>query len=386
MKDKETSRRSCFSDNIFMETYKEIEEEILNGKDKDVFAALAKQKKPLVLYGAGGNCEQAMFLCSVFETVVDGVCDSRLTGIYKYKHQSWNILSPEELLEKYKDAYVMITSWRYEKEISDMLLEKGYPEQNIFFHRYPTMELEEFREKYLAGYRWAYNFFEDEGSKARIINRMRRYLLGLPCPADSLYKDGYFGYPKIALDEEVYVDGGAYTGDTAEEFIEKIRKSGKKWKNIYSFEPDKEICKITEENLKKYEHISLVRAGLWEKSTTLSFLRDEGTAGLASRLVEKEDENTVFVPVVSLDEFFSEMPESDWPTLIKMDLEGAEGKALLGAKKILQNKKPKLMICAYHKPEDIYELPRIVSELNPEYHLELWQIGESFWEVCLYAL
>ncbi len=76
----------------------------------------------------------------------------------------------------------------------------------------------------------------------------------------------------------------------------------------------------------------------------------------------------------------------EWPTLIKMDIEGAEKEALLGAEKIIKEKKPKLIICAYHKPEDIYELPRTIMEMRNDYKFTLWQIGESFWDIILYAV
>lgn len=45
------------------------------------------------------------------------------------------------------------------------------------------------------------------------------------------------------------------------------------------------------------------------------------------------------------------------PTFIKMDIEGSEQEALKGCKRILKELKPKLALCVYHKPEDLFEIP-----------------------------
>ncbi|OOB79506.1 MAG: FkbM family methyltransferase [Epulopiscium sp. Nuni2H_MBin001] len=58
-------------------------------------------------------------------------------------------------------------------------------------------------------------------------------------------------------------------------------------------------------------------------------------------------------------------------TFIKMDIEGAELQALMGAKQIIKKYKPQLAISIYHKPQDIFELPMYVKSLVPEYKLYL---------------
>ena len=353
-----------------------------------VFSALEREKRPLILYGAGGNCEFAMYTCSLMKASVECVCDSKATGLYNYANQRYMIISKEILLERYKESYVLITSWKYENEIYDTLSECGFPKENLFFLRNPhRITMEEFCQNYAAGYRWAYNLFKDADSRRRIMDKIRLLLFGVPCSADSLYKDGYLGYPKVSVETgEVYVDGGAYIGDTVEEFIAYAIKSQKQYKHIYAFEPDENNIKRAISNLQQYKNISVVPAGLWGKTTTLNFLSKNNGDFIGSYLSENKNENTITVPVVSLDEFFSDKAQDTWPTIIKMDIEGAEKEALLGAAKIIATKKPKLIICAYHKPEDIYELPQTILSIRSDYQLEFWQIGESFWDIILYAI
>jgi FkbM family methyltransferase len=49
------------------------------------------------------------------------------------------------------------------------------------------------------------------------------------------------------------------------------------------------------------------------------------------------------------------------PTFIKMDIEGAEPKALLGAAEIIRAARPVLAVCAYHKCEHLWTLPALIK-------------------------
>lgn len=370
----------------FDELYIEIENETLKSKPRDLFVDLAKEKnRPLVLYGAGASCEFTMFTCGEKGASVSCVCDSRVSGVYKYKEQTYDIISPEQLLENYFHSFVLITTLQYGQEIYDFLCASGFPNTQIYFFLYPyMMSVQLFREKYLDGYRWAYDFFADEHSKRRILDRIRLYLLGRPCTSDSLSKDGYFAFPYIKLDErEIYIDGGAYTGDTAKEFITNMKDIGKDYGHIYSFEPDSNNCERAVKNLSQYSKIDVIPKGLWSCETELKFINQQGAS---SRLEQYESTNFTTVPVTSLDTFFAQKPQEQWLTTIKMDIEGAEKEALLGAEKILKTQKPQLVICTYHRPEDIYELPQTIMKIRDDYRFSLWQIGESFWDMILYAI
>lgn len=73
-------------------------------------------------------------------------------------------------------------------------------------------------------------------------------------------------------------------------------------------------------------------------------------------------------------------------TFIKMDIEGAEKEALVGAQNIIRNQKPKLAISIYHKKEDIWELPALLLEMNPEYQFYLRHYSLREAETVLYAV
>ena len=73
-------------------------------------------------------------------------------------------------------------------------------------------------------------------------------------------------------------------------------------------------------------------------------------------------------------------------TFIKMDIEGSEYRALLGARNIIESYKPKLAISIYHKSEDIWQLPQLILEMNSEYKLYLRHYSTAAAETVMYAI
>ena len=123
----------------------------------------------------------------------------------------------------------------------------------------------------------------------------------------------------------------------------------------------------------------MLNYGLWDERTQCSYTSDETSSSLSSNQMG-EDEMTA--ECISLDEAMGE----EKVTLIKMDIEGAEKRALIGAKKGIERWKPDLAICVYHKPEDIYELTKMIHEWLPEHKLYLRQHCWNFTETVLYAI
>lgn len=71
---------------------------------------------------------------------------------------------------------------------------------------------------------------------------------------------------------------------------------------------------------------------------------------------------------------------------IKMDVEGAELGALIGAAEVIREFKPRLAISGYHKPEDLWEIPQKLKTLNPKYELTFGHHSPVHWESVFYAV
>lgn len=174
-------------------------------------------------------------------------------------------------------------------------------------------------------------------------------------------------------EDEIYVDLGAYRGDTVEEFL---RFAGGKYRHIYALEPDRKNFGKMELATKQYENISLYNAAAWGSDTTLLF---DSKAGRHSAISSKGKETAAR----SVDSILNNSP----CTIIKMDVEGAERSALLGAKETIAKYRPKLMISLYHRTEDLFSLPLLIKSINPDYRFYLrHQLYIPAWETNLYCV
>ena len=197
-----------------------------------------------------------------------------------------------------------------------------------------------------------YELLEDDFSR-RTLRNVIKYRL---TPRTSLLRDivvspQYF-VPDIIgpLKEEVFIDGGAYTGDM---IASLYRERGKCWRKIYAWEPDEENRRILEKRCVDYKDVEIIPFALWKEKTELKFLAGKE---VGSRISEN---GTEVVPVDTIDHVCS----SDKVTFIKMDIEGSELEALRGAADVIRRDKPKLAISIYHKPKDYFEIPFYVKEL-----------------------
>lgn len=209
------------------------------------------------------------------------------------------------------------------------------------------------------------NLLADDESRKVFLEVIKFAFLTPDFPCTLLpAKAQYFAYDIYKRkNDEVFVDCGGFIGDTMEIFIEN---SNGCFSEYIVFEPD-------ENNLSAIE---LLRAGYQEKiaekikimpyavSNQAADLRFMGRGTSNSRVSVEGD---ISINAVTLDEKLSETAVS----FIKMDVEGYEIKALQGAKAIITKNKPVLAICAYHKITDLWEIPKLIRALNPEYSLYL---------------
>lgn len=205
----------------------------------------------------------------------------------------------------------------------------------------------------------------DQESRDIIHNRCKTFLTGDLSYIDKneINSHSYFSqdfYP-ISSDEVLF-DCGAFTGDTIEDFV---TFTNKKYKKIVAFEPDeKNVKRLNAFINNKIENVVVIQKATGDKNGKVAFLNN---GNMFSKTVDvKDSSDELSVDIVRLDNYIDYHP-----TLIKMDIEGAELDSLIGATQIIKTLKPKLAICIYHMPFDFYEIPKFLKSLVPEYKFKV---------------
>ncbi|MGN0915597.1 MAG: FkbM family methyltransferase [Succinivibrio sp.] len=228
-----------------------------------------------------------------------------------------------------------------------------------------------------------YPMLEDNESRQILDNRFNTFLSGDMSFIDKnpINTTEYFSNEFYSIgSSEVLFDCGAYDGDTINAFNSFTLGN---YLKVLAFEPDeknlKKLHALVEDN--SFHDIEVVSAATGSKNGEVCF---NATGNLAARIIPGDAKRLSFgediVKLVKLDNYIDYKP-----TLIKMDIEGAELDSLKGASEIIRKYKPKLAICIYHLPLDFYDIPVFLKSLVPEYHFKVRQHGKGFSETILYA-
>ena len=177
-------------------------------------------------------------------------------------------------------------------------------------------------------------------------------------------------------DGDIMIDGGVSDLVNAQsDFAAAVGPKGM----VYGFEPIPSMYESARQSLSQHENYRLFCQGLGLKKEKLHFeyARD-------SSRVSAAEANTVECEMINIDSFVEEQGLERF-NCIKLDIEGHELAALEGAAKTIKMFRPKLIICLYHKPEDIINIPAYVKSLVSEYELYVSHTSFFYTDTILYA-
>ena len=116
-------------------------------------------------------------------------------------------------------------------------------------------------------------------------------------------------------DDEVYVDGGSYDGDTIRSFIARVHG---RFADVYAFEPDPVTFAKLKANFRDEPRVHPIHAGLHSHGGSLRF-RDDASRGAIFAA-----DGEIEMPVTTIDDVLG----GRRLTYVKMNIEGAEIDAL----------------------------------------------------------
>ena len=215
----------------------------------------------------------------------------------------------------------------------------------------------------------------DDASRAVLASVIAYRLDGDPETLSAVVEWDLYGPNQLIeySNDEVYVDGGAFDGDSIRMFIERV---GGHYSRVLGFEPDPVTFNRLKSNFVNEQRVEPINAGLHKENGTLRF-DDAGTRG--SILV---DSGGIEVPVVDLDGILN----GERVSFIKMNIEGAEIDALQGAAESIKQWSPKLAISAYHLPNHLWLIPETIAKIRPDYKLYFRQHDGGIIETVMFAL
>lgn len=387
--------------------------------------------RPITIFGAGSLGKE------LFDTLrYNGIkpaafCDTAPSKVGTYIGDA-RVLSPEELRDNHGSSLVVIAALRHRDSVNDKLIELGFKQNSIFckdsesdliylyamegMQHYgiqnlipdymnqcaPQTILEYFQESQdlIAQ---AYNLLADDKSKELLVTKLalitsqghfslfcdfirkfsEPYLEFGLINSNGVSEDRYYFHNDLVKlhDGEIYLDIGAYDGDTVMTFLEACAEMNVKPKRIHAFEPDSDCYERLVRNVGKLESVICHRQGIWSEPGELKFtssdksLHDQGAAVSA-------DGNTT-IEVTTVDAFL----KGDKATFIKMDPGGnIIPKAIQGASETIRAFTPTLAIGAYHGVGSIFQIPLLVNSINPKYKLYLRHNTFHLCDTALFAI
>lgn len=221
------------------------------------------------------------------------------------------------------------------------------------------------------------DLLSDECSKRCLIDIVK-FRLGLNLSYASFQHSENQYFNKLTLISKrdkpfCFVDGGAYTGDTFLELSNLINVN-----EAYLFEPDRDnFLKLVLNTRNRKQRVNCLPLGLSDCYGMLNFSAGNGEGASI------QEAGTAHIAVVDLDSLMAGETKVDF---LKLDVEGAELKALHGATQLISNSRPVLAISLYHRPQDLWELPLFLSSICADYQFYIRQHFSNSFECVVYAI
>jgi FkbM family methyltransferase len=175
----------------------------------------------------------------------------------------------------------------------------------------------------------------------------------------------------------VFVDCGAYVGDTLEAFLAWAPAPPAR---VVALEPDPASfarLKAVADRSSDIE-VACAQAAAGASDGRVGFV---SLGNEASHVVPDEAGD---VAMLQVDTLLAELGER--ASYIKYDVEGFERDAIAGSRQAIQRDGAALAVSVYHRPDDLWDLLLSLAELRPDYAFRLREHGPDGVDTVLYAI
>ena len=173
---------------------------------------------------------------------------------------------------------------------------------------------------------------------------------------------------------DIVLDCGANVGVTVRVWLAAGAKQ------IVAIEPAPENIECLRRNFK--DEIATGRVivypkGVWDKDEIMPMQIDPSNSAADSFLIHRQGGTEVRgVPLTTIDKLVSEL-KLERVDFIKMDIEGAEPRAIVGGRETIAKYHPRMALCTYHAPDHPKKVPELVRAAWPGYAVECGPCAEA---------
>lgn len=214
---------------------------------------------------------------------------------------------------------------------------------------------------HIDDFEWVYGLLSDFRSRrtlTAVLANWLRFDTALPTRTRETLFDEYFDLDILTCTpDEVVADLGAYVGDTVLSYLSNYGKTC--YKRIYAYEITPASFDAMRRNLAGFRDIEMRRKGVADVPGRMRVAVCEASSS-ANTLSDAACGEEVEVTTLDLD-------ITEPISLIIADIEGGEYAALLGARRHIGTEHPRLAVSVYHRNEDLFRIPRLITSLSPAY-------------------
>ena len=323
---------------------------------KTVWERAKETEKPVLIYGTGNGADKILDELERLDISVSGIFAS--DGFVRNRtFRGFPVMGYQQAKEKFGDFLTLISFGSQRQEVIENFI-KISKETETYSVDVPVygdnIFSRDFYENYITEIKQVKMMLSDEKSKSvyeNIINFKLTGDMNFLLRSETTREEAYKNILQLGNDE-IYMDLGAFNGDTVSEFLENVSSYSK----IYAAEPDiKNFTKLLN-NTRYIENIECLNVCISDFCGEVTFSKHGGRNGNA-------DKNGNPVKCMTVD---SILGKND-VTYIKFDVEGLEKEAINGAKDTIKRCKPKMLVSCYHRSEDIFAIPLQIMSIRDDY-------------------
>lgn len=348
---------------------------------KSVWKALKESTKPILIYGMGDGANKIFNIMMAKGIGIEGIfaSDEFVRGQSFLGHR---VMTYDEAVSKYEDFVIVLAFGTSIPELMDKL-NNMYNRHEFFAPDVPLFGGDLFDDEYISENQnkieESYELMYDGQSKFTFESIIKykysgdiKYLFECETARQEVFEN-IFKFNE----EETYMDLGAYDGDTVEEFVDIVNGV---YKKIIAVEPAEKNFEKLQSNIEQYgqgEKIQCLNIGIYDRQGTANF------SGKSGRNAAILDDGKRLLNINSIDNIAGEQKI----TYIKMDIEGAERAGILGGVNVIKKHQPKLAVSAYHRTDDIFDIPLLINSINKDYKIFLRHHPYiPAWETNIYCI